>query len=209
MQDRAVIIEKLFNQFIDVQSPDYIQLDPCAVAVCQERYRVGLEKEDLPTDLLKELEDCVQAKLEALLPDYFQSKEYYSACRKPNGFLWRVIKLSRLSYTSCCLLLIRVTGPLLMMFDNGDLDCVPHFSRVNRQRFQAMCQALEKHLFSLKEKLHVIGYSCKEMCTRETIRESHATIALASRHHHNLPNLIRYHNGPIHLAANTTMYKNY
>jgi len=144
---------------------------------CQEKYTIGMLQDELPADLLTGLENFVKKKLETILLDYFGSKEFYTACRKPNGFLWRVIKLSRLSYHICLHLLAEVIDPLLDMCRNGDLSYVPHLSQHNIDRFQSMCQRFEQYFVKLKTAFHVIGYISKEMCVRETTREAHANTA--------------------------------
>jgi len=133
-----------------------------------------VENGELPLDLLDGLEAVVKERLISLLPEYFESKEFYAACRKHSGFLWRVIKLSRLAYVVCSLLLDKVFKPLLDIAERGDLACVPNFSKQNAERFYEMYRRYNEHLMRLKGNLHVIGYLTKEACTRESLRETHA-----------------------------------
>ena len=169
------VVEKLFNQFLDSKSPEFIHMDPSVVRVCQERFKIGMEKGDLPTDLLDGLQSIVKERLVSLLNEYFASKEFYTACRKHSGFLWRVIKLSRLSFVVCSELLEKVFGPRIDMCNRGDLACVPNFSQQNYERFREMYRRYNEHLLRLKGNLHIIAYLTKETCVRESMRESHAS----------------------------------
>jgi len=172
--DRLKIVEKVFNMFLDSQSPDYVHMDPNTIRTCQKRLEAGRESGQLPTDLLEQMENFVKEKFQVVLRAFFESKEYYFACRKPNGLLWRVTRVSRLSYSTCSLLLDKVMGSLLELADSGDLTCVPHLSSQNRERFRAMAHNLNRHLLQLRSNIHVVAYLTKEACMRETMRESHA-----------------------------------
>ena len=178
VHDRVVLAQSLFHQFLDNQSPEFIHMDPSLVRECQEKYSKGMQDGEMPTDLLAGMEAFVKEKLQVVLLDYFVSKEFYTACRKPNGFLWRIIKLSSLSYKVCSLLLEKVIRPLLEMCRNGDLNCVPHLSQHNLERFESMFSRFESHFVRLKTSLHLIGYMSKEACIRETLREAHTSHAL-------------------------------
>lgn len=47
-------------------------------------------------------------EMRGLLPGFYKSEDYYAACRKPDGFLWRVTKLCRVVYTLSARLLDKV-----------------------------------------------------------------------------------------------------
>jgi len=177
-QDQMMLAEKIFSQFLDSHSPDFVHLEPAKVRSCMENYRIGAENGNLPSTMFCELEALVTEKLEALLPEFFTSREFYAAGKKHTGFLWRVIKLSRLSYDVCSLLLANVIEPLVHMCDREDLKCVPHFSPSNLEHFYRICYKFNDNLRILKSRLHVISYLSKEICLRESIRESHADRAL-------------------------------
>jgi len=181
-QGRAIVADKIFRQFLDNQSLDYIQMDPAVVRACREKFVAAMEGGDLPPTLFDELRLYVNHKLEDTLADYYTSREFYAACRKHNGFLWRVIKLSRVTYDLCLLLLTKVTGPLLEMGGKGDLKCVPHFPEHSRARFLLMCQRFDQELMRLKTAIHTIGYLSKEVCMREKIREGSGKPALPPGH---------------------------
>jgi len=178
VQDRVVLAEKLYNRFLDSQSPELIHTDPLLIRSYLERYRQGMEQGDMPNDLFDDLMDFVKERLEELLPEYFASKDFHQACRKYTGFLWRIIKLSRLAYRLCSLLLDKVMAPLLLLFESDQLSCVPNLSPHSFKRFHEMSQLFNDYIHKLKRRLNLIGYLSKEMCMRETIRESHATRAL-------------------------------
>lgn len=186
LQDRSSVVDRLFNIFLDSQSPDFIHMDPYTVRTCQQRYRESQEKGELPSDLLENMEAFVKERMQSLLPSFFESKEFYTACKKPYGVLWRVVKLSRLSYGVCSTLLNKVMGSLLDISDNGHLSCVPHLSPQNCERFRSMSHRLNRHLLRLRRNLHIIGYLTKEACVRETMRETHASTALGGEAIHRL-----------------------
>ena len=75
-------------------------------------------------------------------------------------------------------LLDKVIGPLLEMYNSGDLALVPHLSYQNLERFQSMCIAFHDHHSGLKTTFHMIGYMSKEVCLRENMREARSSQAI-------------------------------
>lgn len=179
--DRVVTVEKIMQKFLDASSPDLIQINPSLVRAFRDRYKTAMHDGDLPNDLFEDMTVFVLAKLEGILPDYFVSREFYVACRKQNGFLWRVIKLSRLIYGLSGDILEKVINPLLDIGDKDEWGCVPHITQNHHDKFRTMCVQYKVDLERLQKSIHIIGYLVKEHCMRETLRESHASQLVAKQ----------------------------
>ncbi|GAB5032884.1 potassium channel skor-like [Nannochloropsis oceanica] len=170
-EDKVRIASLILERYLDAKSADRVHFHPMQVIEVRERFQAALKKQVFPADLFAAFRASVAEKMEELLSGYFESDFYYRACRQPNGFLWRVMKLSRLIYGMCDQTLEQVIDPFLALCDRDVLACVPHYSLMNRQAFRDDFVKLKSHITSLQPVLHIVGYKCKHDAMRESIKE--------------------------------------
>ncbi|TFJ86293.1 hypothetical protein NSK_002501 [Nannochloropsis salina CCMP1776] len=170
-EDKARIAGYIVERFLDAKSSDRVHFHPTQVGLVKERLLAAFPGKVFPVDLLEPFRASVVEKMEELLPDYFKSDFYYRACRQPNGFLWRVMKLSRLLHGLCNQILVDVINPFLKLCNRDALACVPHYSKSNRQAFREEFVKLKINITSLQPVLHIVGYKSKHDAMQECIKE--------------------------------------
>lgn len=170
-EDKARLAGQITERYLDAKSADRVHFHPAQVRACREQFQAAFRAHAFPDDLFEPVRASVAEKMEALLPEFFESDFYYRACRQANGFLWRVMKLARLIYALCNDTLARVVDPFLELCDSGGLDCVPHYQAQSRDAFRAEFAKLKQYITALQPILHIVAYKAKQDCMREGLRE--------------------------------------
>ncbi len=172
-EDKARLAGRIIEKYLDAKSADRVHFHPAQVRACKEKFQEAFRSQAFafPDDLFEPVRASVAEKMEALLPEYFESEFFYRACRQPNGFLWRVMKLARLIHALCTDTLARVVDPFLDLCDSGGLDCVPHYQAQSRDAFRAEFAKLKAYISALQPILHIVAYKAKQDCMREGLRE--------------------------------------
>lgn len=170
-EDKARLAGHITERYLDAKSADRVHFHPAQVRACKERFQAAFRAHAFPDDLFEPVRASVAEKMEALLPEFFESEFFYRACRQANGFLWRVMKLARLIHALCHDTLARVVEPFLELCGSGGLDCVPHYQPQSREAFRAAFTTIKQYITALQPILHIVAYKAKQDCMREGLRE--------------------------------------
>lgn len=159
----ALIIER----FLSAKSTEQIHFHPEHVRDCKATFMSSLQSRELPADLFKPFELIVTDKLVVLIDEYFTSDHFYSAAAQPNGYLWRVLKMSRLSYSVTEQMMRDVINPFLDLYEKDALATVPHYSLTSREALGKEFVRFQGYMEDLKNKLRVIAYMAKQNSQRD------------------------------------------
>lgn len=163
----ALIIER----FLSAKSTEQIHFHPEHVRDCKAMYMSSLQSRELPSDLFKPFELIVTEKLTVLIEEYFTSQHYHSAAAQPNGYLWRVLKMTRVSYSITEQMMRDVINPFLDLCEKDALATVPHYSLTSREVLRKEFMRFQTYMEDLKNKLRVIAYMAKQNSQREQQKE--------------------------------------
>jgi hypothetical protein len=171
------------ERYLDQRSAERINFKPSEVRAAKEAYAEAKRAQDIPSDLFEPFRVSALAMMEEQLPHYHASEFYLNACARPNGFMWRVVKLSRVILELCDRVMREVVQPFLEVSDTGEgLGLVPNYSAQCAAAFRADIVKLRSQVGMLRQMLNATGYIAARESRRIALREKRDAYHISVTH---------------------------